>query len=210
MPGQIPVLIHIEDLPFAKILRQLHDTQGIVEVAVLLGQGGGKSVLTEAEIEAARANGTSLQAKVIAALAARGPMGVSDVAEAIDGRKSSVHGAMNALGKKGIVKNVDRKWHLIARPPTNGATPPQVAHTAGGRARPGQGSALLLAMLRDGAKALAELRTSAAAAGVSAKSVKGMVDRARNAGFIRRSGGKGRKGQYMLTARGEKQVAAHG
>jgi len=218
-PGTIPVLCYIEDLPFGKILRQLHDTQGIVTVDVLLGQGGRQSPLTPEDIQTARGNG-STEKQVIEVLA-RGPTTATKLARELGYAASRYYAALATLRKKGVAEKGTDGWRLTAQAmayakgnghdaaPIALPAPSNAAKGRKGRATHGASTPTLLATLSDGPKTPAQISQAIAAAGMSAKSISGVLARARTAGIIKHDP---KSHLYELTARGVKQAgeAAHG
>jgi hypothetical protein len=219
-PGLIPVLCYIEDLPFGKILRQLHDTQGIDSVDVLLGQGGKQSPLTPDDIAAHQIAG-NLKQQVITILA-RGPHRPAALAAALGRKTTTIYSALTALKNRGIAESNGDGWRLIAQAmaaargnghdvaaPIALPAPAKVNNTPSGRAEQGAGAKILLAVLASGPRPSSDIRAAMAQAGMSTKSISGVLARGRDAGIVKHDP---KNGVYELTARGIKQAgeAAHG
>lgn len=215
-PGLIPVLCYIEDLPFGKILRQLHDTQGIVSVDVLLGQGGKQSPLTPDDIAAHQVAG-NLKQQIVTMLA-NGPRAPRQIAAELGRKPTTIYTALTALKKLGIVANNGDGWHLTAKvkaamqgnghdstaAPIALPAPRKVSKGPKGRASQGAGAKVLLEVLAPGGKPGSDIRAAMAAAGMSTKSISGVLDRGRKAGIVKRDP---KSNLFELTARGIKQAA---
>lgn len=220
MPKTFPIKLEVEEIALGTVLRKLHDMPGIVDLHLDLGHGGQGAGRKELEKAASNGNGGSAEQAIIKLLM-EGPKYISELSRAIGGAKSRAYGAIHQLKKKGLTEpGVEKGQHQLtaqARAQIGGALalpapapkPAKVKHGPNGRAVPGSGNIVLRQLLNDGPKAPVELRHQMTSKGMSAKSISGVMDRARKAGLIKKNGT-----GYELTAKGLKievpEATAHG
>jgi DNA-binding PadR family transcriptional regulator len=215
MPKTFPIMLEVEELLLGPVLRKLHEMPGIAKLHLDLGHGGqgaGRKRLTD-EVTRVRSGGNHEQ--IVIKLLMEGPQSIADISRAIGGKKPRAYGVIHALKKKGITESAEGKgMHQLtakARAQLGGSVPalpaPQVKHGPAGRAAPGSGNIVLRSVLAAGPMSPADLRKHAAEKGMSAKSITGVLDRAKKNGLIKKNA----RG-YELTAKGQKielGVAAH-
>ncbi|MBT1509354.1 hypothetical protein KIP88_02470 [Bradyrhizobium sp. SRL28] len=232
MPKTFGIHLEIEEIALGTVLRKLNEMPGIAKIDLNLGHGGtgaGKEKLVQqASQMREKMRGENAEQAVVKLLVEKqGQMHIKEIASALGWEKQKAYGATHQLRKKGITEAGEGSGtHRLTRkaaqhihggkavaakaPADTPALPaPQVAHGPKGRAVPGSGNIILRNILGEGAKTPAEVRSLAAAQGMSPKSVSGVLDRARKGGLIKRNGNNG----YELTAKGQKietGVAAHG
>lgn len=214
MPKTFPIMIEVEEIALGPVLRKLNDMPGIAKLHLDLGHGGQGAGKKQLEQHAAKraSNGDGQQAAI--KLLMSGPKHIREISEAVGGAKTRAYGVMTQLRKQGLAEAAPGKaMHQLtkkamaqlggARPPALPA--PAVNHGPGGRASPGAGNIVLRRVLNDGPLTPAEVRTRAAEHGMSAKSVSGVLDRAKKGGLIKKNGA-----GYELTAKGQRiELGAH-
>lgn len=219
MPKTWEIKLDVEELALGAVLRKLNEMPGIAALHLDLGRGGegaGRKQLDQASVATPRGNNSQEIVKLLMS----GPKHLDEMVSAIGGKKSSFYTATSKLSKEGLVERGANKgqWQLTAkaRGQLGGAVPAlaapkesKVKEAPSGRAVPGSGNIALKAILLEGPKSPSEVRAAAGAAGISPKSITGVLDRAKKAGLIRKNGS-----GYELTAKGQKiettTEAAHG
>jgi hypothetical protein len=215
MPKTFPIMIEVEEIALGPVLRRLNEMPGIAKLHLDLGHGGAGKDRPEqgASHAVAKASASSLDEAAVKLLAG-GPMHIRAISAGLGGARSRAYGVMTRLRVKGLAQPGDGPgMHQLtskgvkSNGATNGATPPQVTHGPKGRATPGSGNRALLAGIEAGAVTTSALRDYLASAGMSSKSIPGVIVRAKRDGLIK-MGGDG----YELTAKGQKTngVANHG
>ncbi|MBR0753526.1 hypothetical protein JQ604_15160 [Bradyrhizobium jicamae] len=218
MPKTFPIMIEVEEIALGPVLRRLNEMPGIAKLHLDLGQGGqgaGKKQLERQAAAHRASNGDGQQAAV--KLLMSGPKHINEIAHAVGGKKTRAYGIMTQLRKQGLAEPAQgRAMHQLtkkAREQLGGAmpalpAPDKVSRGPSGRAAPGSGNILLRKALDAGPVSPSDLRAHLAAKGMSAKSVAGVLDRAKKSGLIKKNGV-----GYALTAKGQKielGAAAHG
>ncbi|WP_155255205.1 hypothetical protein [Bradyrhizobium elkanii] len=186
------------------------------------------ALLDEKPTPAARPGGMSTEQTMVAMFADRngGPISVDEVQAELGGARSKTYSALYALKKKGVLQQVGKgEYKLSAKAmqlmtgkaptnapakPTTPALPKPRSHPPAkrnghavlkpnsGRAERGTGLTALRQVLSDsGPMKFAEIR-AALGETVSSKSVRGIIDRARRDGFLK----KRPSGEFELTAKG--------
>lgn len=219
MPKTIPFHIEVEEIATGSFMRKLHEMPGIVKMTCMLGHGGEGDGRKELEHHAAeKSNGPTAEQATLKLLMS-GPKHIREISAALGGGKSRAYGATYLLRKQGLAEaGAGKGMHQLtakARSQFDGALPALpapasvVTHGPAGRAPRGSGNVVLKAILTEGPKSPAELRSSAAAHGISPKSITGVLDRAKKTGLIKKNGS-----GYELTAKGQKiemnGAASHG
>jgi len=217
MPKIYFIGLKVEEIALGATLSKLHDMPGIVDIDLNLGHGGQGTGRKQLEEASAKGRGESAEQSIIRLLT-KGPMHISELSSALGGKKSRAYGAVHQLKKKGLTEIGPQKGtHQLTHKARTQlgivqalpAPAPSVKHGPAGRASPGSGNIVLRSILGEGAKSPAELRALAAGQGISAKSITGVIDRAKKAGLIKKNG----NNVYELTAKGlkiETGVTSHG
>jgi hypothetical protein len=209
MPNKtFPVRLEVEEIALGTVLRKLNDMPGIAKLHLDLGHGGEGAGKQQLE-SAAALQGTKITDLAMRILAHGQPMHVRQISSQLGGARTRTYSALTQLRKAGLVKNGGasgtHQLTAAAMAQVSGggrALPaPKIKRGPAGRAAPGTGPALLQSALRGGPKPTAVIIEELAAHGMSAKGVHGVILRGQKAGFVKRTG----KGQYALTAKGEKQ-----
>lgn len=225
MPRTFPVILEVEDIALASVLRKLHDMPGIAKLGLDLGpkpggEGPGKEQLAKA-VQIKHAKGKDAARTVLQLLYDNGPTSAQDLHRAIGGAKGRAYVLLSTLKKRGLTEANGKRGHhqltkgaraMMEGGEEPGSQPmlalPAPAHAKrrkrgkDGRALPGSGNRILRSVLNGHAVPGGELRAAMAKHGMSPKSVSGVLDRAKRDGFIRR----GADG-YSLTAKGHKLEA---
>jgi predicted transcriptional regulator len=212
MPKTFPILLEVEEIALGPVLRRLHDMPGIAKLHLDLGHGGegaGKKKLEHAAANQRNGNGHGQQAAIKLLLS--GPKHIREIMAAVGGNKSRAYGLMTQLRKQGLAEAAKgRAMHQLTKRAMQqlgaGAVPPALPAPAaalhrgpGGRASPGSGTVVLRAALDAGPLPSSDLRSQLATKGMSAKSVSGVLARAKKGGLIKKNGT-----GYELTAKGQK------
>ena len=208
MAKTFAVKLEIEEIALGTVLRKLHDMPGIAKLDLDFGHGGqgaGKEKLQQA----AAAMNTLPEEAILKALA-DGPMKSADLIRATGMKSHRIYYALEKLEKAGVSRKTDHGHELIQRRSAGGVAllpPPAIKHGPGGRASTGSGPILLLGILKSehGPVPPGKLRIFLGNNGMSPKSISGVLARARRDGLIKKSGD-----GYVLTAKAEKNGAAHG
>lgn len=194
MAKEFPIRILVEEIALGAVLRKLNDMPGVVKLDLDFGEGGrgpGKEKLQQAAAEL-----NVLPEEAILKALANGPMKSRDLIRAT-GMKD--HRVYYAIGKLGLKRNSKGEYQAMA--------PSEPRRRSDGRAAPGRGPEIVRAALAASDTPLVrkELRDSLQAHGMSAKSVNGILDRAKRDGLIKL----GKEG-FTLTAKGRMNGEAHG
>lgn len=213
MPKTFPIRLDVEEIALGTVLRKLNEMAGIVKLHLDLGHGGqgpGRKQLEHHAAVARVQNGS--REPLVLKLLMQGPKHIREISELLGGAMTRAYGLMNSLQKKGLTKSIGKGMHELSKkakaqiggamaavPALPAPSPVQLKHGPGGRASPGSGNTVLRAILADGPLTPAEVRAKATAQGMSAKSVSGVIDRAKRGGFIKKNGT-----GYELTAKGHK------
>ena len=200
MAKTFSVKLEIEEIALGTVLRKLHDMPGIARLDLDFGEGGkgaGKEKLQQA---AAALNVPPAEA--ILKVLANGPMRSRDLTKTLGMSSHRVYYAISKLGQA-IQRNGKGEFELapLALPK------PDLKRGPNGRASPGVGPAALRIALAaaDHPVPVSELKSLLSGHGLSPKSVAGVILRAKRDRLI-----KGGKDGYVLTAKAEKNGAAHG
>jgi predicted transcriptional regulator len=187
---------------------------GIVKLDLNLGDGGQGAGRKRLENHAAQKNGGRRAYEQIAVrLLLQGPKHITEISHALGGKISRAYNVMTSLRKQGFSETAGQGIHQLsargraavanAQGAGAGVSPPllpaPVSHGPGGRASPGSGNKVLRAALARGTLSVQEMRAFASANGISAKSISGVITRAKDAGLIKKNGT-----GYELTAKGHK------
>ncbi|TYL87458.1 hypothetical protein [Bradyrhizobium cytisi] len=209
MPKPFPVLVHIEEIALGTVLRKLHETPGVISVDLqfgLGGQGAGKQQLQQA---AQSKRGSSEE--IVVKLLLQGPKHISEISAAVGGKKTRAYGVMTSLRKQQLAEPGQGRavWQLTHKAraqlgnvkalPAPPAAAPAIKRGPADRAAPGSGNILLRSALDGGTKPPKELREIMGSKGMSAKSISGVLERAKKRGLIKKNGA-----GYELTAKGQK------
>ncbi|HVG51626.1 MAG TPA: hypothetical protein VM867_08340 [Xanthobacteraceae bacterium] len=215
MAKTFPIMIEVEEIALGPVLRKLNDMPGIAKLHLDLGHGGqGAGQKQLADATAARSGNT--EATILKFLL-DGPKSVGAISAVVGGARSRTYTALTTMRKKGLTEAGDgaamHQLTAAARAqlgqkalPAPAAT--SVAKAPSGRAAQGAGNIVLANALADGPKTPGELRKAVAEAGMSPKSVSGVLERAKRHGLIKKNGI-----GYELTAKGAKietGAAQHG
>jgi hypothetical protein len=193
------------------------------------GQGGARDGAGRPAREPGKG---SVEQRIVALLLKEGaPLHVTAIAEALSLKTTQVHGALHQLKKKGVTHNgIGPGLHRLtekaqrelqsalgeatpAEPlklpkpngKANGHAAPGIKHGPSGRASPGSGPTLLLTALANGPASRADLRKQLGDSGMSAKSIEGVIFRAKRDKIVKVNAAK----LIELTAKGTEAVA-HG
>jgi DNA-binding PadR family transcriptional regulator len=217
MAKTFPIRLTVEEVALGTVLRKLNEMPGIVTLDLDLGKGGegpGKDKLTQEAIK----NSETADQTVLKLLIQHGPLTTGAIKKALRWNGTRVYGAINVLKKKRLIETDSNKVHTALKvvqveavvPALPSPSKPKISHGPGGRASPGSGNIVLKSILSSGPKTPGEIRKLVAENGVSAKSISGVMERARKSGLIKRNGA----GVYELTAKGQKiqlpEGATHG
>jgi hypothetical protein len=208
MPKTFPIMIEVEEIALGPVLRKLNEMPGIAKLHLDLGHGGVGGMPAAPPKRMARTNGDGSSDQKTVALLMKGPQGYDAIAAAIGSKKQNAYAVVSRLKLKGLVEpgeagtfrltaNALAKLQGADQP---AALPAPMRKTASGRAPQGSAPLLLRAALDAGPLAGPTLKQTLAAQGMSAKSFSGIIDRARQAGIVKRNG----DGLLELTAKGQK------
>lgn len=224
MPKTFPIRLDVEEIALGTVLRKLNEMPGIVNLHLDLGHGGqgaGRKQLEQHAAEVHIQNGS--REPLALKLLMQGPKHIGEISQLLGGAKTRAYGLMNSLQKKGLTKSIGKGMHELTKKalhqlggavqmvpalPAPSPTPATVKHGPAGRASPGSGNIVLRTILAAGPLTPADVRARASAQGMSAKSVAGVIDRAKKGGLIKKNGS-----GYELTAKGQKietGATAHG
>ena len=186
MAKTFPVKLEVEEIALGTVLRKLHDMPGVVKLDLDFGEGGkgaGREKLQRAAVE----RSASPEEMIMAALSHGKPMKSADLIKAT-GMKP--HRVYYALGKIGIKRNAEGFYHIlpISELASLKALPaPAIKRGPTGRASPGSGNVVLIGVLKSEQAAMptSKLRTFLGNNGMSAKSVSGVLNRAKRDGIIK-------------------------
>lgn len=173
------------------VLRKLHEMPGVAKLDLDLGKAPQQQAASGSPQETALA------------MLASGPKHRSELKAAL-GPAQRFYGTMNNLKKKKMVKAVGDGTYVLTKhvaQKLNGHAPEAlgapVKKGPAGRAVPGQAVAVLRAVLRDQALSMGQIAEAIGAHGMSAKSITGVLARAKRDGLVKKDGS-----GYALTAKG--------
>lgn len=207
----IPIIIEVEDVAAGPVAILLRKTPGVIKFHMDLDAFAPNRQAQRVP------GGPSIQEAVIAALVKRhgGPLFLREIAAETGVSKQPLHGALNSLGKKQVVKTGKERgqWMLTdkARRDLIGNTvkllPKPQAHAAKknggdgrGRTPPGSMTKALLSALSAGPVTRTDLRNQLKDSFASIKAVDAAIWRNRRDGML-----KEKDGMVELTAKGQKQ-----
>jgi hypothetical protein len=218
MAKPFEIKIICEEIALGSVVRKLHEMSGIINIDLNLGHGGKKPLPNPASHGNGNGNGSQL-ARAVVALLMSGEKTINEIIEATGGSRQRAYNIMHQLKKQKIVKRVSPGLYRLSDKAATGlqgqampvpapALPAPVKHGPKGRAVPGSGNKVIRAVLDAAPLRASDLRTQLAGRGLSAKSLSGIVNRAKRDGLIKANGA----GIYELTAKGRKieLEAAHG
>jgi Mn-dependent DtxR family transcriptional regulator len=221
MPKTFPIRLEVEEIALGTVLRRLNEMPGIVRLHLDLERGGegvGRKQLEDAA-KSVRNDGNTEERTL--KLLMGGPKHVREISRHLGGAKSRAYGAVHQLRKKGLAeagegkgmhqltKEARAQFGLVKALPAPSPSSSEVKHGPAGRASPGSGNIVLRTILAEGPKSPSDVRIQAAERGMSAKSMSGVLERARKNGLVKKNGSQ----LYELTAKGQKLEltgAAHG
>jgi hypothetical protein len=193
MPKLFPIRLQVEEIAVGAVLRLLHETAGVAKVDLDLGESPRKPVVGNVT-------------EIVMALLMKGPVSRADLFAAV-GDKRRVYNAISALKKRHLLK-VSGKMVALADKVARemGAQQPLALPAPkkpkGKRASPGVArQALLVILTQTPGLRPVQIRDSLARNGMSAKSVSGIMERAKADAVIKKVGD-----GYELTAKGQKLV----
>ncbi|RXG91605.1 hypothetical protein EAS62_24305 [Bradyrhizobium zhanjiangense] len=202
-------MIEVEEIALGPVLRRLNEMPGIAKLHLDLGHGGQGAGKKQLERQAAAHRGSNGEGQQHAIkLLMSGPKHIDEIGRVVGGKKTRAYGIMTQLRKQGLAESGQgRGMHQLTKKAqaqlgaAMPALPPpdKVARGPKGRASPGSGNMLLRKALDAGPVTPADLRAHLAGQGMSAKSVSGVLDRAKKSGLIKKNGV-----GYALTAKGQK------
>ena len=200
MAKTFPVKLEVEEIALGTVLRKLHEMPGVVKLDLDFGEGG-KGAGRE-KLQQAAATLNILPEEAILKALENGPMRSRDLINATGMKSHRIYYAIEKLGLKRNDKGEYQTPPLALPAPT-----PAISHGPTGRASPGSGNVVLLGLLKSehGPVPPSRLREFLGNNGMSPKSISGVLARARRNGLIKKTGD-----GYVLTAKAEKNGAAHG
>lgn len=208
MAKTFPIKLEVEEIALGTVLRKLNDMPGIAKLHLDLERGGEGAGRKQLEDASKGRNGNGNNQQNIVKLLLQGPKHITEIARSIGGNKSSAYTATSIMRTQGLIEAGPSKGtHQLtaaARAQLGGAPPalpaPDVKRGPKGRAVPGSGPIILRTVLEAGPKSPTDLRKHLAENGMSAKSISGVLDRARKQGLVKKNGAN----LYELTAKGQK------
>ncbi|MCA1452103.1 hypothetical protein I6F35_02600 [Bradyrhizobium sp. BRP22] len=217
----LPIYLEVEDVAVGPVLIALKKMPGIIKLHLALldekpvpaARPGGMN--TEQTVVAMFANRNG------------GPMTVDEVQAELGGTRTRSYSAIGGLKKKGVLQQIGKSTYKFsakamqmmsnnapANPTAAPALPKPQSHPPakknghvvakakakkGGRAERGAGLTALRELLsQNGAMKFTDIRTELSQRGVKEKSTRGIVDRARRDGLLKKTS----NGDFELTAKG--------
>jgi predicted transcriptional regulator len=206
MPKLFPIKIQAEEISVGPVLRLLHETAGVVKIDLDLGHAGPKP----------QADGQNTKATILALLM-KGPASRDQIALASGVARTRLYSIISELKSKHLIKSIGKHDYALTEKAvkelgtdTPAVTSPLLAlpaparHKKGKRASPGvPRAALVLVLTQTPGLRTAQVRESLSRNGMSAKSISGVIDRAKKDTIIKKVGD-----GWQLTAKGQKLITA--
>lgn len=219
MPKPYEIKMRVEEIALGSVLRKLHGMPGVIGVDLDLGFGGDGAGAADLAAAAAVKSGTQ-QDRVLRVLAAEGPLYRKVIGQKIGAASSSVNSLLHKMKVDGLIIAVGKGVYglPVNKHATNGAQPlalPAPTIDPNGKVHHGSATATLLGLLIHARAPVArrDIRERLMKAGLTNKSVQGVLYRAKAEKLIKRIGS-GQNSSIELTDKGRKHetagAAAHG
>lgn len=202
MPKPFYFLVGIEEIAVGTWMRRNAEMPGVLTIEPQLD----RKPPSAPALPGANGNGHGNIQQAVLALLVEGPKTARELAPMIGGTPNRVHGSLHGLMKKGLAKSINKVWHAaaetgaLARPAALPAPKGPMGRASSGASRQVMLDALATAPMRS-----KDIAAQLVAAGVSARSLSGVLDRGKRDGIIKKNS----DGLYELTAKGRKSGEAH-